>query len=85
MSQACLRDRYLLDLLYTSLGPSSLVAINPHKFIHANSDQTLSNYAQDHRNTEQGRDFLPPHVFQLAGKAYFDMTRTGRDQSILMR
>jgi hypothetical protein len=84
-SQACLRDRYLLDSLYTSLGPSSLVAINPHKFVHANSDSTLANYGQDHRNTEDGRDVLPPHVFALAGNAYFDMRRTGRDQSILMR
>ncbi|CED82854.1 glycosyltransferase family 2 protein [Phaffia rhodozyma] len=81
---ACLRDRYLLDLIYTSLGPSALVAINPHKFINANSDQTLASYSKDYRNTQEMRDILPPHIFGLAGKAYFDMRRTGRDQSILM-
>lgn len=83
--QACLRDRYLLDILYTSLGPSSLVAINPHKFVNINSDQVLGSYGHDYRNTEETRDHLPPHIFGIAGKAYFDMRRTGRDQSILMR
>lgn len=53
--------------------------------MHANSDSTLANYGQDHRNTEDARDVLPPHVFALAGRAYFDMRRTGRDQSVLMR
>jgi chitin synthase len=74
-----------MDLIYTSLGPASLVAINPHKFVHTNSDATLATYGQDYRNTEDGRDVLPPHIFGLAQKAYFDMRRTGRDQSILMR
>lgn len=74
-----------MDLIYTSLGPASLVAINPHKFVHTNSDASLATYGQDYRNTEDGRDVLPPHIFGLAQKAYFDMRRTGRDQSILMR
>lgn len=74
-----------MDLIYTALGPSSLVAINPHKVVHANSDATLALYGQDYRNTEEGRDVLPPHIFGMAEKAYFDMRRTGRDQSILMR
>jgi chitin synthase len=83
--QSCLRDRYLLDSLYTSIGHSTLVAINPHKYVGVNSDASLASYSSDYRNTEERRDPMPPHVFGTAGKAYFDMRRTSRDQSILMR
>lgn len=84
MLVACLRDRFLKDSIYTALGSSALVAMNPHKYVSCNSDASLANYAHEYRDTTQPRAALhPPHIFQLANNAYYNMRRTSQDQSIL--
>lgn len=81
---ACLRDRFLKDSIYTSLGSSALVAMNPHKYVSSNSDASLANYAHEYRDTTQPKAALhPPHIFQLSNNAYYNMRRTSQDQSIL--
>jgi chitin synthase len=81
---ACLRERFLKDFIYTSLGSSALVAMNPHKYVSCNSDASLSTYAHEYRDTTQPKTTQnPPHIFQLANNAYYNMRRTGQDQSIL--
>ncbi|KAF5344589.1 hypothetical protein D9758_013900 [Tetrapyrgos nigripes] len=80
---ACLRERFMMDYIYTSIGPSVLVALNPHKYIGSNADSTLHKYAGEYRNTSQDKEHLPPHIFQLANNAYYHMRRTTQDQAIL--
>ena len=82
---SCLRERFLSDNIYTSIGSSSLVVVNPHKYVASNADSTLLKYAAEYRDTAQEKQILPPHIFQLANNAYYHMRRTGQDQSILLR
>lgn len=84
---ACLRERYLASSPYTSISASSLVSLNPHKYLPQNGDQALQQYAAEYRSTlpDGGKERLPPHVFRLAMNAYYHMRRTGSDQSILLR
>lgn len=84
---ACLRERYLASLPYTSISASTLVALNPHKYLPQNGDQALNQYAAEYRAMvpEGEREKLPPHIFRLAMNAYYHMRRTGSDQSILLR
>jgi chitin synthase len=80
-----LRERFLSDTIYTSIGSNALVALNPHKYVASNSDSTLAQYAAEYRGTAEEEAQHPPHIFQLANNAYYHMRRTNQDQSILLR
>ncbi|KAL4248592.1 TRAFAC class myosin-kinesin ATPase superfamily protein [Abortiporus biennis] len=81
---ACIRERFMADNIYTNIGSSALVAVNPHKYVSSNADSVLHKYAAEYRDTSPGKIPLPPHIFQLANNAYYHMRRTNSDQSILM-
>lgn len=81
----CLRERFMTDTIYTSVGSSALVAVNPHKYVPSNADSILQKYAADYRDTSENKTPLPPHIFQLANNAYYHMRRTAQDQSIVIR
>lgn len=82
---SCLRERFLSENVYTNVGTSALVAVNPHKYITSNADSVLMKYAAEYRDTAENKETLPPHIFQLANNAYYHMRRTTQDQSILLR
>ena len=81
----CLRERFMSDTIYTSIGSSALVAVNPHKYVSSNADSVLQKYAADYRDTAENKPSLPPHIFQLANNAYYHMRRTAQDQSLIIR
>ncbi|KAF7324025.1 Glycosyltransferase family 2 protein [Mycena kentingensis (nom. inval.)] len=80
----CLGQRFLSDTIYTSIGSSGLVALNPHKYVPASGDAVLRKYAAEYRDTSEDKQPLPPHIFQLANNAYSHMRRTAQDQSMLL-
>ena len=80
---SCIRERFMTDNIYTNIGTSALVAVNPHKYVPSNSDAVLHKYAAEYRDTLPDKVRLPPHIFQLANNAYYHMRRTQQDQSIL--
>ncbi|KAF5366143.1 hypothetical protein D9757_010944 [Collybiopsis confluens] len=80
---ACIRERFMADNIYTSIGTSALVALNPHKYVSSNADNILQKYAAEYSNTTFPKEPLPPHIFQLANNVYYHMKRTTQDQSIL--
>jgi chitin synthase len=82
---ACLRERFMSDHIYTNIGSSGLVALNPHKYVPSNADSILHKYATEYRDTSEHKESLPPHIFQLANNAYYHMRRTTQDQSIVFR
>lgn len=82
---ACLRERFMSDLIYTGAGSSGLVALNPHKYVSSNADSVLQQYAAEYRDTSGHSERLPPHIFQLANNAYYHMRRTTQDQGIVFR
>ena len=75
----------MTDSIYTKIGTSALVAVNPHKYVSTNSDSVMHKYAAEYRDTSVGKEALPPHIFQLANHAYYHMRRTSQDQSVLLR
>ncbi|KAF6741605.1 glycosyltransferase family 2 protein [Ephemerocybe angulata] len=77
-----LRERFMTDNIYTALSSSALVALNPHKYVQSNSDAVCKRYADEYRDVDGGLR-SGPHVFQLAGNAYYHMRRTGQDQCIV--
>ena len=82
---ACIRERFMTDTIYTNIGSSAIVAVNPHKYIPSNSDAVLQKYAAEYRDTTPSKVLLPPHIFQLTNNAYYHMRRTAQDQCILLR
>ena len=82
---SCLRERFLTDNIYTHIGTSALVAVNPHKYVASNADSVLYKYSAEHRSTADDRERLPPHIFQLADNAYYHMRRTTQDQCIILK
>ncbi|KAL6309476.1 glycosyltransferase family 2 protein [Sparassis latifolia] len=81
---SCLRERFMTDNIYSSIGTHAVVAVNPHKYVASNSDAVLHKYAAEYRDTTVPTSPLPPHIFQLANNAYYHMRRTSQDQSIIM-
>ena len=82
---SCLRERYLSGHLYTAIGSNAVVVVNPYKYTPSSGDATLVQYAMEFREVAEEKTYRDPHVFQLANNAYYNMRRTGQDQSILMR
>ncbi|TFK68108.1 glycosyltransferase family 2 protein [Pluteus cervinus] len=80
---ACLRERFMSDTIYTSIGTSGIVALNPHKYVSSNADSVMHKYASEYRDTSEHKERLPPHIFQLANDTYYHMRRTTQDQSIV--
>ncbi|KAF8549445.1 P-loop containing nucleoside triphosphate hydrolase protein [Imleria badia] len=72
------------DTIYTNIGSSALVAVNPHKYVASNVDSLLQKYAAYYRDTTENKTPLPPHIFQLANNAYYHMRCTIQDQSLIM-
>jgi chitin synthase len=81
---SCIRERFMTDNVYTNVGTSVLVAVNPHKYVSTNADSVLHKYAAEYRSTSKDKEPLPPHIFQLANNAYYHMKRTTQDQSIIL-
>lgn len=82
---ACLRERFMSDVIYTAIGSSCLVALNPHKYVASSADSIMHKYAAEYRDTSGSAERLAPHVFQLANNAYYHMRRTTQDQCIVFR
>ncbi|GAA5976632.1 hypothetical protein JCM11641_005646 [Rhodosporidiobolus odoratus] len=81
-----LRARLLEGLPYTQISPRTIVALNPFQFVHSNSDQALTEWRAEYADcgTEGVRGTLGPHVWAVAQKAYYHMSRTGQDQAIVL-
>lgn len=90
-----LKGRFLSDLPYIWLSPRCIVSLATNKNLSVNSDQSLNAYATDWRDCSEDRRQrveqesgygygTGPHIWALAGKAYYYMRRTGGDQTILL-
>ena len=82
---SCLRERFMADNIYTNIGTSGLVSLNPHKYVPTNADSVLQKYAAEYRDTSEHKEPLPPHIVQIANNAYYHMRRTTQDQCLLFR
>ncbi|OZJ01560.1 hypothetical protein BZG36_05384, partial [Bifiguratus adelaidae] len=75
-----LSSRYRKDLIWTRLGSTGLVSINPYKpLIHTN-DEHLATHVEAYR---QGGE-LQAHIYELATRIFFSMRRSGLDQSVVL-
>ncbi|KAI8645448.1 chitin synthase-domain-containing protein [Parasitella parasitica] len=80
-----LASRYKRNLTYTQLGYSNLVVINPYQQLELLNNTTLQSYAEiGYRDLSATQPALQPHVYALATRVYFNMRRTGQDQSIIL-
>ncbi|KAJ3208093.1 hypothetical protein HDU67_007021 [Dinochytrium kinnereticum] len=70
------RERYQQDIIYSRVGPSTLVAFNPFK-----STPTGRSAAYDLPSLCDGD--TPPHPFDVASAAYLHMVRATEDQAII--
>jgi myosin heavy subunit len=74
-----LRDRYAKDIIYTRIGESVLVSVNPNKTLECNSQSSMKKYKTAVKNgTERS-----PHVFELAGNAYLNACKFRQDQALV--
>jgi chitin synthase len=81
---ACIHECFLNNIIYTRVDSHGLVTINPHKYIHSNSDTVLMKYASEVHDTSGEKVQMTPHIFQLANNVYYHMRQMGQDQAIVM-
>jgi chitin synthase len=78
-----LRQRYLNDLIYTNIGSSVLIALNPYHY----NNTVKADYIAEYKDTSSAKanQWKEPHIYQLVNHAYLHMRRTSINQSILFR
>lgn len=82
-----LQTKFLNYSMYTNVGASNLIAVNPFKQLAQNDAQTSDDYVTLYKNASPDNPVshnLDPHIFELANRAYFHMRRTGNDQAIFL-
>ncbi|KAJ3414709.1 hypothetical protein HDV05_006146 [Chytridiales sp. JEL 0842] len=75
---ANLRDRFAQDIMYTRVGHSSLIAVNPFKTLPGGGARS-SAYELDAISDGDAS----PHPYEIAAAAYLHMVRATEDQAIL--
>jgi myosin heavy subunit len=82
-----LRARLLYKKMYTSIGSSVLVSLNPFRLAEAEVENgMLQKYIHEYKNPlEHHQKRLEPHIFQLTADAYLRMRRLAENQVILFR
>ncbi|KAI8387999.1 chitin synthase [Radiomyces spectabilis] len=78
-----LRARFQQDKIFTRLGSSILLCINPFKDVRSTIEEQSQRYLAEYKDTSD-TPRLDPHIFQHVNQAYFHMRRTGQDQSIML-
>lgn len=73
-----LRDRYMKDKIFTYIGSSVLVSVNPFKDLGDNSSAVRRNYI----NREQGE--MPPHIYAFADRSLRTLVANNESQSIIV-
>lgn len=78
---ACLKSAFLSNVIYSRIGDSALVAMNPYKNMPLQSLQ----YVAEYKDTgSDALEPLPTHIYKLTNQAYLHMRRTGIDQSLIL-
>ncbi|KND03454.1 uncharacterized protein SPPG_00937 [Spizellomyces punctatus DAOM BR117] len=80
---ANLKDRYSRNQIFTRIGASALVVVNPVKTLESFSDGTSSQYAAWAKDTSEEKVPLPAHIFDLASSVFYHMLRNQQDQSVV--
>jgi chitin synthase len=79
-------DRFNNYNVYTNIGSSCLISVNPGRQLGINDTQTSEEYVLSYKCKEndniQGK--LNPNIFELTNRAYFSMRRTGNDQTVIL-
>jgi len=79
-----LKDRYSKDEIFTRIGQSAMISVNPMKHHEKYSETIGKLYADYNRDVSPTKNRLDPHIFDLAGSAYMHMWRDQQDQCILI-
>lgn len=81
-----LHARFRLDLPYAFIGSSNLLVVNPLKSLANCNDASAADYEEKtYRDVTDAPSTLPPHLYELASRAYLVMRRTGQSQSVIFR
>lgn len=85
--KSCLQTRHASHQLYTRLASNHLVAVNPHKPVTFNDDQSSLDYVAIYKdiNAAHSLDHQQPHLYDLVNHTYYNMRRTGDDQLIVLK
>jgi hypothetical protein len=73
-----LKERFKSDDIYTYIGQSVIIAVNPFRWLPSASAETLRSYI----GVEQGE--TPPHIFAIADAALREMIADGVSQSLIV-
>lgn len=51
LSHVCTNASWIMtDVIYTNIGSSAIIAVNPHKYVPSNADSILHKYTTEYRN-----------------------------------
>lgn len=84
-----LRERYRAELPYVYAGATNLIAVNPLRVLPDLSDASAAHYrngsATAWEKADQEAQAPQPHPYELAGRVYTSMQRSGKSQAIVFK
>lgn len=80
-----IKSRYSQDLVYTHVGASAVVSVNPLKTLGSNSDATIASYVKHAVDTAPEKKELQAHVFDIAESCYRHMRKDRSDQAVIIK
>jgi len=79
-----IQKRYQDDQIFSYLG-SSLISVNPYKYIHKLfENKVLEQYQEAIRNLQFDIKELPSHIFAVTGNAVVNLLNTQKNQAIVI-
>ena len=90
---SALQQRFRADLPYARISATSLLVVNPLRTLANLNDASAEDYRQKtYANAKWEREqkdspdvALPPHPYELAGRVYHMLRRTGKCQAVVFR
>lgn len=86
---SALQQRYKGELPYIYAGATNLIAVNPLRVLPDLSDASAAHYMDGsatawEKQAEEGQP-PQPHPYELAGRIYTSMQRTGKSQAVVFK
>ena len=81
-----IQDEYQKNNIYNKIGTNVLLVTNPNRNLDIYNEDVSKNYLKSYfpKNDQQFSE-LPPHIFDFTTNVYFNLLKTGIDQSVIFK
>lgn len=80
-----IRTRYAKDVIYTHIGASAVLSVNPNKTLASSSDAAVIAHCVYASDTSPEKGKRAAHLFDIGESCYRHMRNDKQDQSVIIK